>query len=458
MCRELRSLGQSITAYAGTFDARTLTAGQAAEVVRLCARIEASAASIKALAAARSAEGNDWKDDGYRSPADHLAHEAGMSPAAAKRALEAGRRMADQPDVAAAATAGDLSFEQAAAVSDGVAANPAKAHELIDQAQRSSLPELNEQVALVKAARRDQNAHRRAIHAKRSFRRWTDREGAMHAHVYGHPEDGARLWRMIDPIRRRLNMLRRESGAPTETLDSLDYDALMTMAAIALGQDDELTWADLRELGLFPQSLDSRASGESSATPPGDDESSDPPASPPRTRPKKLAGSPIRLMIRVDLAALIRGFPIDGELCDIPGFGPVPLSFVEAMLATENPFIIGILSDGQELRGVYHHGRHPNAYQRSALDFLYPTCTVEGCSATTALQYDHREDYVKTEITAFDLLDRLCRHHHRLKSHRGWALVEGRGKRTFVPPDDPRHPHFRKGPARSGPSPPVSNG
>src|SRR5213076_811879 len=49
-----------------------------------------------------------------------------------------------QADVAAAALAGRLSAEQAEAVSDGVAANPAKAKELIDKAQHSSLPELNE--------------------------------------------------------------------------------------------------------------------------------------------------------------------------------------------------------------------------------------------------------------------------------------------------------------------------
>jgi hypothetical protein len=40
----------------------------------------------------------------------------------------------------------------------------------------------------------------------------------------------------------------------------------------------------------------------------------------------------------------------------------------------------------------------------------------------------------------FDLLDRLCTHHHDLKSIEGWGLVAGRGKRRFVPPDDPRHP------------------
>jgi hypothetical protein len=160
-------------------------------------------------------------------------------------------------------------------------------------------------------------------------------------------------------------------------------------------------------------------------------------------------------MIRVDLAALLRGYPIDGELCDIPGYGPASVSAVQALIATENPFIIGILTKGHDLRGVYHHGRHPNAHQRSALDFLSPTCTVAGCSATTGLQYDHREDYQKTEITAFDLLDRLCTHHHRLKTHDNWGLVDGIGKRSFVPPDDPRHPRSPGGPTRAGPSPPA---
>src|ERR1700722_1892367 len=92
-----------------------------------------------------------------------------MSPAAAKRALETGRRLGEQPEVAAAALAGDLSLEQATAISDAVAANPAKAGELIDTAKRSSLPELNEAVAKVKAACGDQEQRRWERHAKRSL-------------------------------------------------------------------------------------------------------------------------------------------------------------------------------------------------------------------------------------------------------------------------------------------------
>ena len=473
MCQGLRAVQQSITAYAGQFDARTLTVAQANEVVRLCARIEASAASTKALAAARSAETSSWQPAGYRSASEQLADQAGMSPAAAKRALETGRRLADQPEVAAAALAGDLSLEQATAISDGVAADPAKAGELIDKAQHSSLPELNEEVAKVKAARSDQDQLRRDRQAKRSLRRWTDRDGALQTHLYGHPEDGATLWRMLDPIRRRLNMMRRQSGATNEPLDALDYDALMTMAAIANGKEAELGLAELVELGLFPQLDRSGLAGRPAPPPPtavADPElfsvvdpadlgtadvdqartAAATPASPQGRRPKKLAGSPLRVMIRVDLDALLRGVALEGELCEIAGYGPVPVAVVEDLLATENPFIIGILTKAQALVGVYHHGRHPNAYQRSGLDFLYPTCAAEGCSSRDGLQYDHRHDYAKTHFTAFDLLDRLCRHHHGKKTRDGWALVEGNGKRAFVPPDDPRHPRF----SRQGHSPP----
>jgi hypothetical protein len=157
-------------------------------------------------------------------------------------------------------------------------------------------------------------------------------------------------------------------------------------------------------------------------------------------------------MIRIDFEALLRGVALDGELCEIAGYGPVPVTVVHDILASESPFLIGLMTKARDLSGVYHHGRHPNAHQRSALDFLYPTCAAQGCNARAGLQYDHRIDWSKTHYTIYDLLDRLCPHHHRLKTQRNWALVAGTGKRPFVPPDDPRHPRF----AASDPTPPAA--
>jgi hypothetical protein len=170
-----------------------------------------------------------------------------------------------------------------------------------------------------------------------------------------------------------------------------------------------------------------------------------------------LAGSPARVLIRVDLDTLLRGVAAEGELCEIIGYGPIPVSVVEELAANGNAFVVGVLTRSQQIQGVFHYRRRPNAYQRSALDFLYPSCAVRGCSAWAGLQSDHREDWVKSKFTVFDLLDRLCPHHHRLKTIHGWGLIEGTGKRDFVPPHDPRHPHHagrRRQVGHAGPGPP----
>jgi hypothetical protein len=62
----------------------------------------------------------------------------------------------------------------------------------------------------------------------------------------------------------------------------------------------------------------------------------------------------------------------------------------------------------------------------------------------TTEQVSVRENWATTHLTVLDWLDRPCAHHHRLKTHHGRALVEGHGKRPMVPPDDTRHPRYRK--------------
>ena len=125
------------------------------------------------------------------------------------------------------------------------------------------------------------------------------------------------------------------------------------------------------------------------------------------------------------------------------------------IIETGDPFLKAVVTKGKDVIGVAHLGRRPNAYQRSALDWLFPTCAAEGCGVRSCfLQTDHRADWAQTHVTIFELLDRLCRRHHGLKTNEGWRLVEGKGKRAFVPPDDPRHP----GPSRHPGQPPHAGG
>jgi hypothetical protein len=128
------------------------------------------------------------------------------------------------------------------------------------------------------------------------------------------------------------------------------------------------------------------------------------------------------------------------------GYGPVAVSAIDDMIRTADPFLVAVATKGREVVGVAHLARRPTAHQQSALEWLHPICAVEGCSALGRLRVDHRLDWAQSHVTVFDLLDRLCAYHHGLKTHEGWALVEGSGKRAFVGPDDPRHPRRANAP------------
>ena len=127
-------------------------------------------------------------------------------------------------------------------------------------------------------------------------------------------------------------------------------------------------------------------------------------------------------------------------MCEIAGFGPVAVSAVRDLLQSGDPFLAAVVTDGEKVTGVAHLGRRPNARQQTALEWLSPECSALGCPSVSFLETDHRVDWARSHLTVLDLLDRLCCHHHQLKTRENWALVPGRGKRDFVPPDDSRHP------------------
>jgi hypothetical protein len=114
--------------------------------------------------------------------------------------------------------------------------------------------------------------------------------------------------------------------------------------------------------------------------------------------------------------------------------------------AAGDPFLAAIATKGEQVVGVAHLGRAPTALQHSALEWLYPSCAREDCHQAVRLERDHRVPWADSKVTIADLMDRLCHHDHELKTIHGWELVEGRGKRAFVPPTDPRHPRYRPPP------------
>ncbi len=387
--------------FASRFDVALVSARDAERVLDDAAAIEKMAATVKSLAAARVAETDVWRAHGDRSAAHDLARRTGSTVGHAKEALETGRKLQGLSATADAAKQGELSPQQAAAIADAASADPGAEARLLDAAQSRSLTELRSECARTKANACDMEARRRRIHEGRHLRTWTDADGAGHVHLRDNPEAIARFMATVAPVRDELCRQARVEGR-NERLEAHAADAL-----------HRLVWG--REASAKPAT---------------------------------------KILARVDLAALLRGYSVEEETCELAGFGPVAVSALRDLIDTGDPFLAAVVTKGEDVVGVAHMGRRPTARQRSALEWLYPTCAVEGCNALTFLEFDHRDDWSKTHMTVFDLLDRLCRHHHDRKTRNGWALVEGRGKRAFVPADHPRHPRQQA----ASPPEPVATG
>ena len=191
MCGQLGQLREAMGRYAAGFDASLLSCDDAAAAVLEAAAIENLAATIKGLAASRSAAGEGWKEAGARSAAAYLARTTGTSVRQAGEVLETARRLEGLPALAAAARSGALSAAQVAAVADAAVLDPSAETALVDTAKSSSLAALREQCGRVKAsARPDAEARRKAIHDQRFLRAWTDAEGGVEPAHARQPRGG----------------------------------------------------------------------------------------------------------------------------------------------------------------------------------------------------------------------------------------------------------------------------
>ena len=149
----------------------------------------------------------------------------------ARRFVDAGKVMAERPELGAAARAGELSRQQASLVAGAARDNPGATGEVLEAARTSSLAELAEAAGRARAAACDLVARTAAVRARRGLREWTDQGGTWHLHAEGPPEDGARLMAALRPFADRAFQAARKEGRH-ERAEAYAFDAL---AAIATG-------------------------------------------------------------------------------------------------------------------------------------------------------------------------------------------------------------------------------
>lgn len=391
---EIIAMREAIRARLAAIDPESLPPADAQLLVdsgEQLARLGAWTESRFALAAAGD---EAWKREGFRSPADWLATRNGTSMAQATGEFALATQLPSLPAVDAAMASGALPLLNARAVADAAAVAPHEEERLVDLARTGTIGDVAAACELVKqAADPDPDARRERIRRQRACRIWF-KDGLGHLHLSGPADEIARVANRIhDGAGKRLRAQKAGPAlAEPEPIEALRYDAAVDAVL---------------------------SQGSGSGAPP--------------------AGSDAKIIVRIDHTALLRGRTTDGEVCEIPGVGPVPVSLVWEWF--DAAFIAGVHLRGTTVTDVIHLGRRFTAPQVTALQARDPVCVANGCSNTWNLQLDHDTGWAITHTTSTDDADRLCPRCHRKKTA-GWHLhpPDRAGKRDLVPPHHRTHP------------------
>jgi hypothetical protein len=302
---------------------------------------------------------------------------------AAITALDTAHRLETLPATAQALRDGQLSESQTKEVAAAAVRDRHAETDLLAVARTRSLAGLRERCRQVKAAVcADEVAVYERIRRSRSLRHWTDPDGAVCLAGRFSPDDGARLVAAVDAATARIFAQARRAGR-REPPAAYRADALVELAA---------------------------GTGDTG-------------------RP----GGPVAMVhIRADLAAWVRGQCQPGEVCDIPGIGPIPVATARALAG--DAILALLVTDGVDVTKVVHLGRTIPAHLRTALIERDPVCCRPGCDVRHGLEIDHLIGYADGGPTRLDNLARLCKWDHYLKTHHGYRLTGRPGAWTWTPP------------------------
>jgi hypothetical protein len=438
---EIRSRLQSVI---GALDPDGMLAGDAARLIETLAGIGRLADAGITLLADRVQRAGTWDRRRHPSMLEWLAAQLGTSRAEALDRVKTSERVTRLPSTTRRVRQGRLSSRQTREVADAASANPAAEDRLLDTAEAASLGELRDAAQRARAAAdRDPDATQARLHRQRRVRQRRDAEGAWCLEARGPISAGSQVMAVLRAEQDRVFRAARAAGRH-EPQEAYLFDALVNVIT------GTTATPALPPAPAGNDASDDRNDGQGGeADPPGTLPGLAPTQAAPGPAPAsapgraRSSGSDSKVIVRVDLPALLRGHTLDGEVCEIAGAGPVAPSVVRQWI-DEGAFLAAVVTHGVDVVTVAHLGRRFTAAQRSAMQWIAPTCARLGCNHSIHLDYDHRTNWADTLRSLPSDADRLCRADHDLKTHHGWALVPGTGKRPMVPPDDPRHP--RAGP------------
>jgi hypothetical protein len=395
--REVMALVDHAARVLAGYDPAVVMASDAMKLVKLFDQIERFGCAGKTLSIGRVAQTGLCRQAGFRSPADWMADATDVGIGDAVRFVETAKALEHAEATAEAFKAGELSPRQAQVIAATAAVAPEMEAELLGAADRLSIRELDDKAKRLARARSVESDAERAsrLRSKRALR--TSIEDGLGCGLWKVPlADHARIMAAINEEKDRIFNDARRDGV-RESAEAYTADALVAVAK--------------------------KATGASGGTGKGGD--------------GRGSASDVKVIVRVDHSALIRGEVEPGEVCEIAGIGPVDLETVRGWVEGD-AFKVAIATEGVDIRSIVHLGRQPIELQRTALQWhTAGTCAIEGCSSTARLEIDHVAEWSQTGRTTLDELARVCGHHHDLKTHNGYRFgpIGQNGKRRLIAPD-----------------------
>ncbi len=180
--------------------------------------------------------------------------------------------------------------------------------------------------------------------------------------VLNNPEVGAEIMAVIDPIRDRLFAEARAEGR-REPTEAYAADALTTLAREAgatttdTGPNADSDGESGHDSGaggltsatvLRAESAATPASATTFGTAPTAETGATDDSASASTAASVVASSPVQVRCsrqnhwRVDLPALLRGYPVSGEVAEMVGYGPVSVSVIRDMIDSGDPFLTAV--------------------------------------------------------------------------------------------------------------------
>lgn len=383
----LRKVTADLRTALADLEPERLNGPDAARLLEVFSEIEKLASGGKVLVARRVETSNVWRRAGHRSAAAHIAEATGTGLGPAITTLKAARQLDSLPVTEGAMREGRLSETQVKEIASAAILQPESEKELVEAAEKQPMTMLKLRCRRVKAVGQGHKANYDAIHQGRYLRNWIDNDGAVRFDARLTPDIGARLLAAVKNESSRLANQARQAGLD-EPAQALAADALVGLACGHTTTDGSSPADSGRR--------DSRAGSD--------------------------AGTPSAMVhVRVDHAALVRGHLESGEICEIPGIGPIPVEVARG-LAVDSILSV-LLVDGKDVTTVAHAGRTIPAALRRALCERDPTCVVPGCEEHERLEIDHVEPVAAGGETSLANLARLCHWHHYLKTHHRHRLI-----------------------------------